>query len=219
MRSKRAHATISEHDPAQPAPQNILPRKGGRSRQARLAEGGTQKGKSSREVVKVELDDADRAANFDKSFSARKKRKQIKSACLQCRKRKTRCSGQRPRCRSCSNRELVCSWDISEGMSRMADLKQKLQKTTEEYNDLNILVDALRSGTDMDSTMLLARLRLGTSVEDLVKPLRINTALTNSTDSQPKWCASRKLCCRAGSAGFYIWPASLHRKNRCASSG
>ena len=70
-------------------------------------------------------------------------------------------------------------------MTRTADLKQKLQEATRKHNDLNILVDALRSGTDTESMMLLARLRLGISVEDLVKSLRNDTALTNITDSLP----------------------------------
>lgn len=186
MSFKRAHATSFEHDPAQSAPQNrILPHKGDRSRQARLVEGASQKGKSSREAVKVELDDADSAANSDKAIYARKREKIVRSACVECRKRKTRCSGQRPTCRFCSDRNFVCSWDISDGMTRTADLNQKLQEATRKHEDLNTLVDALRSGTDTESTMLLARLRLGTSVEDLVKSLRNDTALTNITDSLP----------------------------------
>lgn len=55
----------------------------------------------------------------------------------------------------------------------MADVKQKLRKMTHMYNDLKALVEALRSGTDTQSTMLLAHLRLGTSVDDLVKLLEV----------------------------------------------
>ena len=67
-------------------------------------------------------------------------------------------------------------------MSRTAGLKQKLQEATRKHEDLNTLIDALRSGTDTESTMLLARLRLGTSVEDLVKSLRLDMGLASSTD-------------------------------------
>lgn len=68
----------------------------------------------------------------------------------------------------------------------MADLKEKLNEATCKYNDLGILVDALRCGTDRISTMLLARLRLGSSVNDLVESIRIDTVLTSSIAVRPE---------------------------------
>jgi hypothetical protein len=128
-------------------------------------------GLSKRRASKL-TDGAESDASSDQTGRTRKKAEPVKSACVQCQKRKTKCSGQRPVCRFCSDRNLECSWDIGDGLTRTADLKRKLQEATGRSGDLDTLVDAMRYGTDEVSTMLLARLRLGESIEDLVTALR-----------------------------------------------
>jgi len=128
-------------------------------------------GSSGRRASKP-TDGAESDASSDVTGRTRKKAEPVKSACVQCQKRKTKCSGQRPVCRFCSDRNLECSWDIGDGLTRTADLKRKLQEATGRSEDLDTLVDAMRHGTDDVSTMLLARLRLGESIEDLVSALR-----------------------------------------------
>lgn len=117
-------------------------------------------------------DGAESDVSSDQTNRARKKAEPVKSACVQCQKRKTKCSGQRPVCRFCSDRNLTCSWDIGDGLTRTADLKRKLLEATGRSDNLDTLVDAMRDGSDEVSTMLLARLRLGTSVKDLARGIR-----------------------------------------------
>lgn len=117
----------------------------------------------------------------DHGVRLRKKAEPVKSACIQCQKRKTKCSGTRPVCLFCRDRDLVCSWDISDGMTRTADLKQKLLEATSRSEELDVLIETMRCGSDEFSTMLLAKLRLGASVEDLVKNIRQEPALTDDT--------------------------------------
>lgn len=131
-------------------------------------------GSSRRRPSKL-TDGAESDASSDQTGRTRKKAEPVKSACVQCQKRKTKCSGQRPICRFCSDRNLECSWDIGDGLTRTADLKRKLQEATGRSEDLDTLVDAMRYGTDEVSTMLLARLRLGEPLEDLVTALRTET--------------------------------------------
>ena len=50
----------------------------------------------------------------------------------------------------------------------MQNLQQQLDRRNDEYGRLMHLFGALRSGTDVDATTLLARLRLGESIDDLV---------------------------------------------------
>lgn len=95
---------------------------------------------------------------------ARKKSNPVRSACLQCRKRKTKCSGWRPTCQACQDRGLSCLWQVSEGLTRTEGLRQELQLMMSHVNDLETLVGRMRNGTDGESTMVLARLRLGESV-------------------------------------------------------
>lgn len=93
------------------------------------------------------------------------------SACGQCRRRKTRCSAQRPICSSCIARGLNCSWDVVDGLTRYEDLTLKVQEAEMRLNHLCVLVGALRTGSNQTSTMLLAKLRLGVSIEELVRSL------------------------------------------------
>lgn len=93
------------------------------------------------------------------------------SACGQCRRRKTKCSAQRPICSSCKARGLICSWDVADGLTRYEDLRLKVQEAEMRLNHLCILVGALRTGSNQTSTMLLAKLRLGVPIEELVRSL------------------------------------------------
>lgn len=117
---------------------------------------------------------AESDAGSDPATRARKKAEPVKSACVQCQKRKTKCSGQRPVCRFCGDRNLECSWDISDGLTRTADLKSKLLAASRRSDDLEELVGAMRHGTDQKSTMLLARLRLGDTLADLLSNIRLD---------------------------------------------
>lgn len=93
---------------------------------------------------------------------------QVKSACSECRKRKQRCSGERPTCKFCHHRELSCSYEVADGLTKSEDLKQKLRDANCRADNLARVVAAMQSGTIEMSTTLLAMLRLGASVEDLL---------------------------------------------------
>jgi hypothetical protein len=122
------------------------------------------------------VDGAESDARSDLTGHGRKKAEPVKSACVQCRRRKTKCSSHRPVCRFCSDRNLECSWDVSDGLTRTADLKRKLLEANGRVADLGELVDAMRSGTDQTSSMLLAKLRLGESLESLLSDIRNDEA-------------------------------------------
>lgn len=128
-------------------------------------------------------DGAESDAGSDPTGRARKKAEPVKSACVQCQKRKTKCSGQRPVCRFCSDRNLECSWDIGDGLTRTADLKRKLQEANGRSDDLDELVGAMRHGTDQTSTMLLARLRLGDTLAELLTKIRLDESPNEENQS------------------------------------
>lgn len=93
------------------------------------------------------------------------------SACSQCRRRKTRCSAQRPICSSCQARGLECSWDVPEGLTRHEDLRRKVREAELHLHHLCVFVGALKIGDIYTSTMLLTKLRLGVPIEELVQSL------------------------------------------------
>lgn len=122
--------------------------------------------------------------NTGNARTTRKKADPVKSACGQCKRRKTKCSGRRPVCQSCNERDLECSWDIFDGLSRTADLKGRLEEVTRHVDTLEALIAAMRWGDDQTSTTLLAKLRLGDSLEDIVRSIRAEAAGADITISQ-----------------------------------
>lgn len=67
-------------------------------------------------------------------------------------------------------------WDVGYDFTWTADLKHLLQDKTTRLMDLDLLICAMRSGTDQSSTMLLASLRLGASVDHLAQSIRTGLA-------------------------------------------
>ena len=106
----------------------------------------------------------------------RRKYKLAKGACNQCQKRKTKCSDERPVCRSCSDRGLECSWNTISGLTRTADLKRKVYEAAGRSDDLETFLDTIRRGTDQVSSMLLAKLRCGILLKDLLHETHSTTS-------------------------------------------
>jgi hypothetical protein len=93
---------------------------------------------------------------------------QIRYACAECRRRKQKCTGDRPSCQFCAEKGQVCSYEVADGMTRSEDLKFKLREAIERRDQLDRLVGAMRRGTDQQSSELLARLRVGATLDDLL---------------------------------------------------
>lgn len=95
---------------------------------------------------------------------------QVRPACAECRRRKQRCTGDRPACQFCTEKGQECAYEVADGKTRTEDLKIKVQQATERGERLGQLVGAMRSGTDKESSELLARLRVGATLDDLLDP-------------------------------------------------
>ena len=93
---------------------------------------------------------------------------QTKSACAGCQRRKQRCTGDRPACQSCVDKGIACFYDVADGKTRSEDLKYKLQEATERGDKLGQLVGAMRHGSCEESSALLARLRRGATLDELL---------------------------------------------------
>lgn len=135
---------------------------------------------------------SDTNTGVNSSGSSQKKSEPVKSACGQCQKRKTKCSGQRPVCGFCSERGLDCSWEIGDGLTRNADLRQRLADANDHAIDINMLVHDMRTNSDAVATTLLAKLRLGDSVQDLATGIRDGTSMeANETYAQARRPSTR----------------------------
>ncbi|OCL05035.1 hypothetical protein AOQ84DRAFT_278483, partial [Glonium stellatum] len=59
------------------------------------------------------------------------KHKQVTSACGRCRRRKSKCDGQRPACGDCIACRLNCEYDTGEGETREGSLKRQISRLKE----------------------------------------------------------------------------------------
>ena len=124
----------------------------------------------------------DDQTNETSNTTERYKRTQARSACIRCRKRKAKCSGDRPSCQSCSRRNEECTYNVAEGFTRAEHNTEKLRAALALNEDLNAFIDALRFNTNAVSTELFARLRCGEPVEDLLALVRAEVLPTWSTE-------------------------------------
>ena len=156
--------------------------------------------------------------------SSRKKSEPVKSACGQCQKRKTKCSGQRPICGFCSDRGLECSWEIGDGLTRNADLRRRLSDANANAVDINMLVHDMRTNTDAVATTLLAKLRLGDSIQDLATGIRDGTSLAgnesrNQRESQSTRHTERRVDDRLCTVGVHLTDCSVRSSDQHYSAG
>jgi hypothetical protein len=82
---------------------------------------------------------------------------QVRSACTRCQHRKAKCSGTRPACTYCTERSLDCTYSVAEGATRVNDLKR----------------------TDEEATTVLAKLRIGESLQGILCSLPVSASSPN----------------------------------------
>lgn len=75
-------------------------------------------------------------------------------------------------CPRCSRSNTKCSWNITSGLARTADLEDQVVEAERHADDLKVLVSAMRFGTDEGSEILLEQLRMGAEVVDLAHAIR-----------------------------------------------
>ncbi|KAF9697840.1 hypothetical protein EKO04_004296 [Ascochyta lentis] len=102
----------------------------------------------------------------------RKRRQAVAVACVQCRSGKAKCDGIRPRCTRCKDNDFACQYDVAEGVSRAERMKLlKRDSMSSRVEQMERVINALRSGSDIQASTLLARLRLGERVDDVANSL------------------------------------------------
>lgn len=72
---------------------------------------------------------------------------------------------------------IVCNYNVEEGMTRQEHIRSQLSDKTREIAQLKMVVHTMRDGTDEEATEILARLRVGESVEQLCNMLLGRAAL------------------------------------------
>ncbi|KAJ4983975.1 bZIP transcription factor [Stagonosporopsis vannaccii] len=122
---------------------------------------------------------------------SKKRRQAVAVACVQCRSGKAKCDGIRPRCTRCRDNDLACQYDVAEGVSRAERMKLlKRESMSSRVEELERVMNVLRSGSDIEASTLLARLRLGERVDDVARSLP-PTAFMMPVSNPPRYAKGR----------------------------
>ncbi|KIW03216.1 uncharacterized protein PV09_05440 [Verruconis gallopava] len=110
-------------------------------------------------------------------------------ACVNCRRRKTKCDGQRPVCAQCQARDgAQCHYDMNEEQRRLTYLRENVEQLHEEKSALESLIHNLRISPEDEAIAILRRLRQGTDPHTLVQHIQVGRTLTkvsNPTTEAP----------------------------------
>ncbi|KAM0558247.1 hypothetical protein ACHAPJ_004935 [Fusarium lateritium] len=101
----------------------------------------------------------------------------VSVACENCRKRKIRCNGGRPRCAACARTHSECIYTPT---TKDHELQRKFDNLETEKTSYQKLIDLLRSREHGEANLILDLLRQNTSVHDVLRqycyrelPLRV----------------------------------------------
>ena len=102
-----------------------------------------------------------------------KRRKCVSSACLPCRKRKSKCDGTVPHCSTCTAvYKTPCTYDIDSDHRRKAALKRDIQALKEQNGALGHIIAGIKGGTDSDVSELVQAIRAGEDLESIAEGLK-----------------------------------------------
>jgi len=124
------------------------------------------------EYLKVDAPSGQDASSNSNLPGDKPRRTLIESACAACRKRKSRCNGQRPSCTRCRTLKTECIYEAEEGESRWSALKRRSQCLEYECSNIRMLLDQLRSTSGPEALDLFHRIR-NNGYEGLLRQMQL----------------------------------------------
>ncbi|KAJ0166582.1 Nitrogen assimilation transcription factor nit-4 [Colletotrichum tanaceti] len=120
--------------------------------------------------------------------SAPRRRPQTKIACTSCRRRKSKCDGQRPVCSLCAGiGRTRCEYDAGPDVTRFAALKTKHEELQRRVTLFEELFCLLSMRSEAESVEIIRRMRtanIETDLEDLVKFIKNADLLMQLSSAQ-----------------------------------
>ncbi|EMC97377.1 hypothetical protein BAUCODRAFT_138682 [Baudoinia panamericana UAMH 10762] len=109
------------------------------------------------------------------------KRRAVSSACIPCRKRKSKCDGAVPSCSTCTAvYRTECTYDADSDHRRKGALKRDIQSLQQQNDALDVIIASLRSLPETEAISLLHSLRGESSMDEVAASLRTNVRLPHS---------------------------------------
>ncbi|SMR60784.1 unnamed protein product [Zymoseptoria tritici ST99CH_1E4] len=113
------------------------------------------------------------------------KRRAVSSACIPCRKRKSKCDGGVPSCSTCiAVYRTECSYDADSDHRRKGALKRDIQSLTAQNDSLEVILASLRSLPEGEAFSLLRSLRADTDPDAIANALRSEVRLPHNFAQQ-----------------------------------
>ncbi|ORY62065.1 uncharacterized protein BCR38DRAFT_232081 [Pseudomassariella vexata] len=128
------------------------------------------------------------------------KRRAVLAACNQCRKKRSKCGGQRPACDRCAKLNIDCEYETTGEETHSDALKRRFSELQEKHHTYEELIQILRTRPSSDVGPILQRLRAGEDVGDIVNIVREGDLLLQLD----------KVPCRHEFLFVPIMPDSLH---------
>ncbi|OTA65317.1 hypothetical protein K449DRAFT_421005 [Hypoxylon sp. EC38] len=102
----------------------------------------------------------------------RTKRVATPAACEACRKRKSKCTAERPRCSVCVERQTPCEYTTLPTETHLRAQKRKLTDLEIKCQSYEDLFGILRSRPDEETSQVLQRVRMGEDASTIVKAIQ-----------------------------------------------
>lgn len=129
------------------------------------------------------------AAGGSAAVASSRRRPQTKIACTSCRRRKSKCDGQRPVCSLCAGMGRTrCEYDAGPDVTRFAALKTKHEELQHRLSLFEELFRLLSMRSDAESIEIIRRMRttnIETDLDDLVKFIKNADLLIQLASTQP----------------------------------
>ncbi|KAK4190465.1 putative nitrogen assimilation transcription factor [Podospora australis] len=107
---------------------------------------------------------------FDSSSLRKRRRQATTAACGACRKRKSKCDGQRPECSVCRHRKTACEFDtIAASETHTQALKRKYTELQAQKTALEEIFDVLQKRPEKEAEEIFQRIRSGADARSILR--------------------------------------------------
>ncbi|OTB00138.1 hypothetical protein M426DRAFT_324544 [Hypoxylon sp. CI-4A] len=98
-----------------------------------------------------------------------KGRRQVTAACEACRRRKSKCNAERPKCSLCVRHGTDCRYATAPTETHSQALKRKHSELQNQITPYQELFDLLKTKTESESLEILKRIRSGNNVDSIIR--------------------------------------------------
>ncbi|KAH8127124.1 hypothetical protein LI328DRAFT_141615 [Trichoderma asperelloides] len=111
------------------------------------------------------------------STAASPRKNMVLAACTACRKHKAKCSGERPSCRRCIQRQIECHWTTKPGETTAQALKRGYQDIRNKKSPHQELFELIRHLSDQEAGHVFQRIRSGADVITILNHIRVGNVM------------------------------------------